>query len=515
MSLPEIAKRWGPYLALVLFVIAKIPHLSYAFYWDESWVYAPASYSMYAHGPSLLPSSIPVDLSRGHPLLFPALVATWMNIFGNSHFAMHCFALFIAVLLAIAVYETMLKMFGQSAAFISLALLLINKSFFTESALVLNDIMIALLALLAVYSYVKEKHLLTALLLALLFFTKESGMVVCAVLFGHVLLSVVTRKIPVKDALPATLSLVIPILLILSFFVLQKNTFGWYLNPSHTSIIDLGLENTSYHIQRCLAVLFYDDQVCYCWAAMALVALVAALRLRKYYYLLVPLYTILMYTMVMVFSHKDAIFYVFVALSVIALPASILRITRKYNARQALFIKLAAAFSLLYIYFCCVNFFEPRYLFPAMLFLPILLLAVILDHTISQLTSKKYPALIIAAVIAAASLATGNGQLLMYDRITVQQQLVDYLENHHGYERHICCPPFLERVHLLNPNTGFLRSDKVFRNVTIEPNKRTELLVLDNIEPDAASENTKRDSTFSHLLRFSKGNAWVDLYERK
>ncbi len=183
MLSPAIKQRLLPDLAILVFVIAKIPYLHYAFYWDESWVYAPAVYLMYAHGPSLMPDAIPEEFSRGHPLLFPMACATWMKVFGKSHVSMHSFALLISVTLAITVYEILLKIFSQRVALLGLAMLLFNVFFFVNSGAVLTDITIALLAFLSLYCYLKQRHVLTSVFLSMLFFTKESGLVACAVLF--------------------------------------------------------------------------------------------------------------------------------------------------------------------------------------------------------------------------------------------------------------------------------------------------------------------------------------------
>jgi len=197
----RIKNRLLFYSALILFIISRIPYLHFAFYWDESWVYAPAAYLMYDHGPSLLPDAIPVLFSRGHPLLFPALCAGWMKIFGRSNYAMHSFALFISVALAIILYEVLRSVFNNRIALLSAALLLLNTYFLVESTAVVTDIMITLFAFISLVCYIREKYFLAALSLTLLLFTKESGLVVVAVIMADLLVLVVTKKITVKNAL--------------------------------------------------------------------------------------------------------------------------------------------------------------------------------------------------------------------------------------------------------------------------------------------------------------------------
>ena len=76
--------RWPLLVVLLVFIILKLPHLDYLFYWDESWPYASAVNEMYQKGVSLSPIALGGEISRGHPLFFHAAAATWMNIFGDS-----------------------------------------------------------------------------------------------------------------------------------------------------------------------------------------------------------------------------------------------------------------------------------------------------------------------------------------------------------------------------------------------------------------------------------------------
>jgi hypothetical protein len=112
------------FLVLCIFTLLKIDHLSIAFYWDESWVYAPAIKMLYQHGVSILPNAIPVDFSRGHPLLFHAAYVLWMKVFGPSNYAMHSFALGISLSLVVVLFRSMYLLFGRYLAWFSVVLLL-------------------------------------------------------------------------------------------------------------------------------------------------------------------------------------------------------------------------------------------------------------------------------------------------------------------------------------------------------------------------------------------------------
>jgi 4-amino-4-deoxy-L-arabinose transferase-like glycosyltransferase len=126
-----LKRRWLLFAVLVVFILCKVPHLYYPFYWDESWPYATAVRTMYNHGISLMPGAIEGELSRGHPLFFHAAAATWMKVFGATHFSMHCFALFIAVCCLVAVYEAGLRLFNQRVALLALLLVATQAIFFS------------------------------------------------------------------------------------------------------------------------------------------------------------------------------------------------------------------------------------------------------------------------------------------------------------------------------------------------------------------------------------------------
>src|SRR6185295_19427051 len=83
-------------LAILLLWIYKFPFLSLPFFTDEAWSYAPAVWAMYQSHPCLVPGCIPVDLYRGHPLLFYFISASVAKIFGFTPFVLHLFALISA-----------------------------------------------------------------------------------------------------------------------------------------------------------------------------------------------------------------------------------------------------------------------------------------------------------------------------------------------------------------------------------------------------------------------------------
>ena len=190
-----IKNRWVLFLVLIIFMICKLPSLSYPYYWDESWPYAPAIQAMYHHGISLSPSAIDPELSRGHPLFFHAIAAAWVNIFGSSHLSMHSFALTISLLFLIAIYETGLRLFNQRVAVMGVLLVATQVCFFIQSSFVLFEVLVAFLCFLSIVLYSRDKYFLTALCLCLLFYTKESGLIAGFVLGMHALIGLFNKNV--------------------------------------------------------------------------------------------------------------------------------------------------------------------------------------------------------------------------------------------------------------------------------------------------------------------------------
>ena len=155
-----LKNRWFLLLVLLVFVLLKIQHLHYPYYWDESWPYASAIRAMHDAGPGLSPSAIDPELSRGHPLFFHFIAACWMKVFGASLVSMHSFALFVALLCLVALYEVSLRLYGPIAAATAITFVASREAFFVHSSSVLPEVLVGLLALLSLWFYARNKYLI-------------------------------------------------------------------------------------------------------------------------------------------------------------------------------------------------------------------------------------------------------------------------------------------------------------------------------------------------------------------
>ena len=275
------ANRCVLLIVLGVFVLLKLPHLSYSFYWDESWPYASGVKHMYEHGPSLMPGAIDGELSRGHPLMFHFLASMWMKLFGSSNFVMHSFPLFIAVLFLIAIYEIGLQMFDKRVAITALLLIAFQQAYFVQSSLVLLELLLAFLGFISIYFYVTKRYVLTAITLTMLFYTKESGMVLGLVLVVDAAFVLFKSEIALKDRVYNMLSLLIPILLIGVFFLMQKKISGWYVLPLYSNGLETSWDSYYEKIRSCCKVYFRDDVRRYFYAGILTFCVLADITNKK------------------------------------------------------------------------------------------------------------------------------------------------------------------------------------------------------------------------------------------
>jgi 4-amino-4-deoxy-L-arabinose transferase-like glycosyltransferase len=170
-------------LLLIAVIVCVWPFLSLPYYWDESWVYGKGVRIMCMEGPGMLPTAVPVDISRGHPLLFYFLGGLWLKVSGNTIFSSHLFALTISVILVFGVYKLCADFLSKRHAFFVAALLMLQPIFLGQSCLVLPEMMLAMWTVFSLWAFYSGKKLLYILFGAFMLLTKESGLV-CILAIG-------------------------------------------------------------------------------------------------------------------------------------------------------------------------------------------------------------------------------------------------------------------------------------------------------------------------------------------
>ncbi|NDC41227.1 MAG: hypothetical protein EBZ77_06715 [Chitinophagia bacterium] len=111
--------------------------------------------------------------------------------------------------------------------------------------------------------------------------------------------------------------------------------------------------------------------------------------------------------------------------------------------------------------------------------------------------------------------ALGDTSLQAFPAMEVQQRMVDYLERKNLYQKNITAPGFLQREQLLHPLTGMRRTKDTFIHVNSILTDSTELICLDNIEPDSIKTRIVIDhSQYSEVFSVARGDIKGAIYQK-
>jgi len=434
-----------------------------------------------------------------------------MKLAGASNYSMHVLSLLWSVVLSLSVYVIMAKRFGEKTALIGLLILLSTHEFFAASTFVLNDIMLGWLSLLAIHFYTERHIRITALVLTALLLTKESGIVVCLVIYSDAIWH--NRKQP-SNLLPLWPVFILPAAIFSTLLIIQKYQLGWFFYPNHVDLIAPGLQNTLAHMQTGMRFLFFENGAWLPCVSLGVLATIAFLKTRQRKYLAVPLYLIMLFANLLLFSHKDAVFYAFLAGSVLLFIRYIPKISISTTPENNRFLRISLATTIFFLYFCCINFFETRYLFPCLLFIQAILLPTYLQQLIkkARMSNMGYAFLLAIPLL----LATYNRNFVEYDRMWVHKNIAEFMENHNLYSASICSPLFFERIHLTDPKTGYRSTNRTFTHISENIENQTQLLIVDNIEtPELFYPPNFCPDSFRLAYTAKRGDVIALVYQRR
>ncbi len=509
------------FIVLLLFVAVKVMLIDSLYYWDESWSYEPGVRLMYEHGPSLMPNAIDVGYSRGHPLLFYALAAGWMRIFGPSNIAQHAFSLFVSVLVIISVYEISLRVFNKRVATIALLLVPLQVVFFVQSTMMLPEIMVGLFCLWTLWFYSAERYVLAFLSCTALMLTKESGMVLGLVLGVHACIRLLDTSYPMAARLKNFCAPFFAGVVIGLYFIAQKKLNGWYFFPEHVGYIKWIFGVFWDNLLYCLHMLFVRQYRLYLFIFFMVLSAATAIK-NKDWRFLVPLATgLFLYTAIDIQFKWMPRMVVFALMSVAiiydgyllikTLPASTM-LSRRFTG-------LAWSFFICYMLFSSINFLTIRYTI-CVLFVLLVVVAAYLDVFVELLHKDLYlPVIGVLLLIGYFGYRNNTGlsdvDLGSYSAMKVEEDLVRYLERNNLYDQPIAAWSFQNREHLEKPMTGFLHTQRKFTDIRFMT-PTSKYVVFDNIEPDNRYERVRDDTTnFRLIFRAAQGQAWGEVYVRK
>lgn len=229
-------------LLLAALWIYKARDLSLPYFWDELGVYGRAAVYMHDHGLGLLPSSLPPELSRGHPLLLVFLVGAVLRMFGATPTVAHTFMLAISSGLVVSVFWVARARWNAWVGVVAAGVFLAQPLFLAQSTLVLPEIPMALACLCSMHAFSRRRYVVAGVSVAVAIFLKETAVILDLVM-GVALVAACWRarkratKIHGRCAWGA-LALAAPLALYGAFLLVQKHQNGWYLYPLHSHQVD-------------------------------------------------------------------------------------------------------------------------------------------------------------------------------------------------------------------------------------------------------------------------------------
>ncbi|MBS1771400.1 MAG: glycosyltransferase family 39 protein [Bacteroidetes bacterium] len=509
----------------LLFVICKWQHLSYPFYWDECWPYAAAIKQMYHHGASLLPNAIPSEISRGHPMFFFFIETLWMKIFGASHMAMHSLPLLISVTLLVIVYQTCKQLFGNTAALYALLIIAAQQTFFVQSSFVFLEILLALLSFVSIWFYMQQRYLLTAVCLAMLFLTKESGIITGVVLGIDAFIKLFSSNIIWRQKVRGLIAVTFPFAVIAAYFILQKKMNGWYVFPYHANAMETTWVGYYLKVRATMQVYFVDDYRNYFFTLLTVLSLAAAVIKRnvRYAVILLPVITTILIVTESI-QNTFATYLLFAAwlLSVLYTITSFIQLAA-YTGNQKRFLLLQTFFILAFTIYTPLFFLIQRYLTISLV--PLLYIAAVMLHHLA--VQLRYKTVLVAVPLIAAGISIAayfhqtdlsDNKMGAYDGMYVEQSAVTYLEQQGYYDKKIAIFENLPWLHLSDTNTGFRSNNRPFTQMRWGIYDSTEVVLLENIESNRSADTSlkcRQDTSFVLAHRAARGLAWSEVFVRK
>ena len=515
--------RWVLLLGLIAFVCFKIPQLNFPFYCDEAWVYAPAVKTMALNGPSLMPGSIPDSYSRGHPLFFHFLGAIWIRCFGHSNIAVHAFPLFLSVVFLIALYECCLRLFGKRVAILALLLVGTDVLFFVQSSFLLPEVLVTMLAFLSLYFYSRDHLLFTGLMLAMLFFTKEGGLVFGAVMGIDAIVSFFRRKETLQRRVMRLAAVGIPVLLIGLFFLRQKAVLGWYLFPEHALLIHTDW-NTFYKMfQVCLTWTFCGDKACYYLIFfIILLSLTPAVKHRdlRYLFLCLPSAVVYIFSNQYIIEHTGDVIWMVLFVLFFAVPFyCVLQLSQGLSIQSRRFLVLAGICFAAYLFYSSLSQPAYRYLLVAII-LALVFLAVSINLFVTAAGSYLfYVAAVGIILIGAYGFYSDEGNtdadIESYHAMKVEQNAISYLEKEQAYDKEIAIGCFWALGQFNDTLQGFLSSNRIFSKIKhVDAGPTTDYAIFDNICSGYGYDNMVKNPGFHLAYKTREGQSWTEIYKR-
>ncbi len=503
-------------LYLLFWIFIRAQYLDMAYYWDEAWVYVPGIRHMAEAGPSILPDSIPEYYSRGHPLLFYFLGAIWIKIFGTSYIAFHLFPLFISSILLLVTFLTIKEWTNGLIRLVATVLLSIERNFFSEAANVLPEIMIALFFVLSVRYFLKERYVLYFIFASLGILTKESGIVIpiALFLFNFLTLSIKTpfslfNKIEIRKQL----LILSPILVFITFMLVQYAYKGWFLFPEHTGMM---LKNSSEFVHK-FNVIFYwlfEEGKMYWFGGVFVFLIILGNKTLENINLYVAMVGMLTSFYILKQFNYEIEFLALFAFASILGGVKIIGHHLFKDDENKLKNILFANFILCFVYliFNTLSALTARYLIGLLPFGFFLY-----TMAIKKLSKNSVVFFLVVSFLFVITLLSNfetgkTGNMANQESfVKTRQELVGFLEKRNFFEKSIGINDFIIWSILSDKYAGFTSTDKVFTNLSLDSNDSKEIIVVSSI---GEYPEIIKSGKYEILEKFEKDLNWIEVWQK-
>ncbi|MBL8000755.1 MAG: glycosyltransferase family 39 protein [Flavobacteriales bacterium] len=513
-------KHTGILILLIGALIAfKARTLDLPYYWDEAWVYAPAVKAMSTNGPSLSPTAIPPELSRGHPLMFHALASTWAMVFGIGRTSMHAFQLVLSCIVLVLTYVLARRFASPIAGLAAAALVVVNELFLAQSAILLPEMALTLFMLAAMLGALSRNALLYIAFASAALLTKESALVLPVAVGTLQMLTLLTSssKEERREELKWLGIALMPVIPAAIFFLVQCSSLGWVFYPEHLGMITWDAKDIIYKAKTIYLRVFEDQG--------ALVLTYAACFGGPLLWRPVPLWRGVLTVLLLTASIKvlwgrwplpliptlpATLLCLGLVVFVLLLPA--LR-TSKEPGRV---IGLAYLFLVGYWAFCALNFYTDRYL---LCMVPMMAIAsmTVLHHALADRPPWVFR-VVTATVILVPAMRIGTGpdvgdtKLNYAAAIRSQKELVGHCEQQRYHDR-VFYGSFMDRYYMNDTTLGYLSSGRTFPLIADTLSPTTSLAIIgSNTPPEERA--MLHAAGFRTEVRFGDVVAWNELLSR-
>jgi len=462
-----------PCLGMMLLAVLKFAHFELPFFWDESWSYGKAVAVMVEQGPTLNPASVDQEVFRGHPLFFYFLTSGVGKLFGFNPIVMHSYMFLISTVLLVWYGYVIKRWFGQRVSIIATVIVFTNQMFAVQSSFLLPEVLIGFLCVITVYYFLEKNFILYFITGSALILTKESAVVLFAVLGLFLLINSIREHLAFKKLLRAGFFYAAPILVYVLFLCIQKMKWGWFLFPAHVDLMDFAFGTIKGRLVKSYAVLFY--------------------------------------------FYENIVFVGMVLLSTILLFLGFSK-RERFSRKQQDVLLIVFLFAIGYSLFTAINFYTLRYLL-ALFFMLVIPIAVVvgrvqLSGVYQTILSVVFIAtMLFVVLIRPYRLAerVGDCSWGYVNAVQVRQQLINRAISDHPKATFFA--GFLMGVNMRDSRLAYVRPNQMPKMVEID---QAEFALVSKIEENEWYMPTIQDTNqFQVVLEIEEKNFWGRLYKRK